>query len=241
MSSVKTVSMAIALAFAGTGMAAQAGVVVKSSGPSAGQYPPGKKVADGSRITLRDGDSVTILTSTTGTQVISGSGSHRVGKRGVSKRSTFTTLTKQRSSRGSRVGASRGPATAAPQGAPRNPNLWYVDVSQSATVCVANPAAVRLWRPGMEGDSTYVVANANSPEHVHVSFADGSMDTGWDLDRMPLQNGATYLLTGPNGGPATKVTFVLLDEVGDEAEGLAEQLIEKGCTQQLDLLTSAMS
>lgn len=240
MSSVRTVSMAIALAFAGTGIAAHAGVVVKSSGPSASQYPPGKKLPDGTQITLRDGDSVTILTSTTGTQVLSGAGNHRVGKRGVSRRSTFATLTKERASRRGRLGTSRsgGGATDATV---RSPNLWYVDVTQSGTVCVANPAAVRLWRPGTVGDSTYVVASSSSADHVHVAFEDGYMDTGWDLDRLPLSDGMTYLITGPDGASSSEITFAMLDAAGDEAEGLAEQLIEKGCTQQLDLLTLAMS
>lgn len=239
MSSVKTISTALALALAGTGMAAQAGMVIKSSGPSAGKYKPGTQLEAGSQITLKAGDSVTVLDKATGTQVISGEGTHRVGKRGTSKRQTFAVLTRKSSSRRGRVGAIRGGAT--PASTVRSPNLWYVDVSQSATVCVSSPEAVRLWRPGTEGDSTYVVANANSPDHVHISFTDGEMDTNWDLERLPLSDGTTYLLTGPDGGEASEVTFKMLPEASDDAEVLAQQLIEKGCGNQLDLLTSAMS
>ena len=56
--------MAVAAALAGATIAiaapeaAQAGTVVKSSGPSAAQYPVGKKLKDTDRITLKDGDSI---------------------------------------------------------------------------------------------------------------------------------------------------------------------------------------
>ncbi len=238
MSSVRAISIGLALAAAAMASAAQAGVVVKSSGPSAGQYPPGKKLDDDARITLKAGDSVTVLTGG-GTRVISGAGTHRVGARGASKRSTFAVLTRQRSSQRVRTGAVRAPDGV--MAMLRSPNLWYVDVSQSGTVCVANPDAVRLWRPGTEGNATYVLASATSPDHVHVAFADGEMDTGWNTDQMPLAEGASYTIMGPDGASASEVTFTMLDDPAVDAEGLAEQLIGKGCMVQLELLTSAMS
>ena len=238
MFSVRAIAIGLALAGAGLAGAAQAGVVVKSSGPSAGQYPPGKKLDDNARITLKNGDSVTVLT-TTGTRVIRGPGSHRVGERGASKRSTFAVLTRQRSSQRVRTGAVRG--TGSGLAGLSSPNLWYVDISQSGRRCVAAPNAVRLWRPGGEGEATYVLANADSPDHVHVSFGEGETDTAWDADRMPLTEGASYTITGPDGGEPNAISFTVLEEVPDDPEDLAQRLIEKGCTTQLELLASAMS
>lgn len=238
MFSVRAIMIGLALAGAGMAVAAQAGVVVKSSGPSAGEYPPGKKLDDNARITLKNGDSVTVLT-TSGTRVIRGPGSHQVGDQGASKRSTFAVLTRQRSTQRVRTGAVRGsgPGLASL----RSPNLWFVDVSQSGQMCVAQPNAVRLWRPGGEGNTTYVLANAQSPDHVHVSFSDGETDTAWDADRMPLTEGASYTITGPGGGEPRAISFTVLEDVPDDPEDLAQRLIEKGCTAQLELLASAMS
>ncbi len=226
-------ALGIVLASPGT---AHADVVVASSGPSSGQFPVGKKLSPVERITLKVGDSVTVLGST-GTRVIRGPGIHRVGARGPSKRSTFAVLTRQRSAQRVRTGAVRGDI---PGATLTSPNMWYVDVSKSGTMCVANLDSVRLWRPGTEGNSTYLIAKASSPDHIHVNFEDGAMVAEWDGMRMPLAEGATYKITGPGGGAASEVTFAMLDEPGDDPEALAEDLIAKGCTVQLELLASTM-
>lgn len=239
MFSVKTLMFSAALSVVGlTAVApegAQAGVVVKSSGPSAGQFPVGKKVDDNGRITLKSGDKVTVLSNGT-TRVISGPGTHRVSARGSSRRAAFRTLTQQRSASRARVGASRGDSTMSMT----SPNLWWVDVSQSGTMCVSDLSAVRMWRPGMEGASTYVFASAISTDHIHVSFPDGQMTTAWDAERMPLTEGASYMITGPGDGAPQEMNFATIATPPATAEALAEVLIEKGCNAQLELLTETL-
>lgn len=216
--------------------AALADVVVASSGPSAGQFPVGKKLAVTEQITLKAGDSVTVLGSA-GTRIISGAGNHRVGARGTAKRSTFATLTRQRDAARVRTGAVRGDLTGA---AMTRSNIWYVDVSQSGPMCIADGVTVQLWRPATEGSPTYMVGNAASPNHMHLAFAEGSTTTDWDLVQMPVEDGATYTITGPGGGPAIEVTFAVLAAQPDNPEDLAEALIAKGCTGQLELLSTAL-
>lgn len=237
MFSARTMFAALALGTAGiVATAAQAGVVIASSGPSAAQFPKGKKLADTDRITLKDGDSVTILDAA-GTRVLSGAGTHRVGARGSDKRSTFAVLTRQRAAQRVRTGAVRAGETAGPI---LSPNLWYVDVSKSGKVCVADPAAVQLWRPGTEGNSTYEIASAQSPEHMHVLFEDGATTAPWSAGQLPLNEGATFAITGPGGSPRSDVTVTLLDAPPDDPEALAAALMEKGCQVQLDLLAATM-
>ena len=237
MFSAKTMFAALALGAAGlVATAAQAGVVIASSGPSAAQFPKGKKLADTDRITLKEGDSVTILDAG-GTRVLSGAGTHRVGARGAEKRSTFAVLTRQRAAQRVRTGAVRAGETGGPI---LSPNLWYVDVSKSGKVCVADPVAVQLWRPGTEGNSTYEVASPTSPAHMHVAFEEGGTTAAWNTAQMPLTEGATYAIVGPGGSPKSDVTITLLDSPPDDPEALAETLMEKGCQVQLDLLAATM-
>ena len=237
MFSVRTFTIGLALTGAALAGAAQAGVVVSSSGPSKAQFPAGKKLDDNSSITLRDGDVVTVLTSA-GTKVIKGGGVHLVGATGDSKRSTFAVLTRQRSASRVRTGAVRGtgPAEGA---AERSPNLWYVDVSRSGTMCVASPEAVRLWRPGAQAAATYTLGAGG--QSVAVAFAENTRDVAWDVAAMPLSDGAKYSIAAPDGGSTNEVKFVMLDTVPEEPEDLAARLIEKGCTAQLELLTTALS
>ncbi|MGN6496972.1 MAG: hypothetical protein ACTHK5_06480 [Tsuneonella sp.] len=237
MFSARSIAAALVLGAAGiVATAAQAGVVIASSGPSAAQYPKGKKLADTDQITLKAGDSVTILDAS-GTRVLSGAGSYRAGGRGEAQRSTFATLTRQRSAQRVRTGAVRGGETDGPI---MSPSLWYVDVTKSGNFCVADPADVQLWRPGSEGDSTYEIANEHAPGHVHVTFDNGATTAQWSTEQMPLVPGAVYSITGPNGSPKTDVRFTVLSTVADSPEALAEELMDKGCQAQVDLLAAKL-
>lgn len=240
MSWVRNLSIGTALACASLMLfspaTVMADVVVASSGPSAGQFPVGRKLAATDQITLKAGDSVTVLGSA-GTRIISGAGNHRVGARGAAKRSTFATLTRQRDAARVRTGAVRGDLTGA---AITRSNIWYVDVTRSGAMCIADGMAVQLWRPATQGSPTYTVGNAGSADRMHLAFAEGSTTTDWDLVRMPVEDGASFTITGPGGAQPIEITFAVLGAQPGNPEDLAAALIEKGCTSQLELLSSAM-
>ncbi len=228
---------ALTIAALGVGVAAaQAGVVVKSSGPSAGQYPVGKKLDDSASITLKAGDSVTVLTSA-GTRVISGAGTHRVGAAGANKRSAFAVLTRQRSGNRVRTGAVRAGASTA---VARNPNLWNLDVSQGGRMCLTDSNLVNLWRPQTEGQATYIFRSAPSDFHVHVTFDDGVSQASLSSDALPLTATSAYSVSGPDGTSAQLVEFVILDSAPEDPESMAAVLAENGCTAQLDLLAERL-
>ena len=230
------ISAALACAMIAAPMTATAGVVVKSSGPSAAKYPVGTKLDDKGRITLKAGDSVTILTNG-GTRVIRGAGTHRVAKRGASKRSAIQALTRRRAAGQVRTGATRGDA---PAGTASNPNMWWVDVTKSGTMCVADMSAVQMWRPGGDEASTYVLASAVSAEHVHKTFPAGETTAAWDAERLPLTDGASYTITGPGGTTTSTVTFAQLESAPDAIEDLTLVLLDKGCTTQVEQLTASL-
>ena len=212
--------------------AASAGVVVAASGPSAGSYPVGKKIGDSERIVLRAGDTLTVLDGN-GTRVLRGAGTYSLGQQaGPSQRSTFALLTERRSSRGTGLGASRSGEEGTP------PNVWYVNVAQPGKVCLAGTQRVRLWRPTTEGDATYLVRADGGGSHT-VTFADGDTLAPWDTKLLPVSNGAVFHVAGPAGGPDKELSVVVLDQIAEEPEALAAQLIENGCLGQLELLSTA--
>jgi hypothetical protein len=214
---------------------ASAGVVVAASGPSAGSFPVGKKIGDSERIVLRAGDTLTVLDGN-GTRVLRGAGTFSLDQQaGPIQRGTFAVLTERRAAQRMRTGAVRGEEDGAPI---HSPNLWYVDVAQPGKVCLAGTDRVRLWRPSTEGDATYLVRADGGGSHT-VTFADGDMLAPWDTKLLPVSNGAVFHIAGPAGGPDKELSFVVLDAVADEPEALAAQLIENGCTRQLELLSTA--
>ena len=227
-------TIAIAAGVAAT--TAQAGVVVSASGPSAKTYPVGRKLADTDRIVLQPGDSITVLDQR-GTRVLRGAGTYTLAQQsGPSKSGTFAVLTRQRSAQRMRTGAVRagdvgGPVT--------SPNLWYVDVANSGTVCLPQADDVRLWRPTTEGGTTYSIKPAGGGSAAQVSFESGEMLAPWNDAALPLKDGASFVISRP-GAPDSTITFKVLGAVPADAEGLAERLIEADCKTQLGLLSSTL-
>jgi hypothetical protein len=228
-----------ALALAGAALAlpaaGHAGVVVKSTGPSATRYPVGSKIDDNATITLKAGDVITVLTAN-GTRVIKGAGTFRVGDRPQVAADRFASLTRKRAATRVRTGAVRGE----PEGNPTNPSLWYVDVTRSGTVCLYDLATVRLWRPGAPDTITYRMFNRENGTSVDVTFDETVTVAALDPARLPIVEGAPYTITGPDNATSAQVSFVLLQGDFEAPDTLGEALIAKGCTVQLDLLASGL-
>lgn len=218
-------------------VAAMAGVVVKSTGPSSSKYPVGAKVDDDATITLKAGDSVTVLTSK-GTKVMKGAGTFNVGEKPKATRARFAALTRTRNANRVRTGAVRGAETGAE---PTNPNLWYVDVTQGGTICLTDLSEVRMWRPSTEGIATYSVADSSSGASVDVTFDESESVAPLDPAILSLTAGTPYSVTGPEQGSAqVTITFVQLDQEYSEADQLAEALVAAGCLSQVELLADRL-
>lgn len=232
----RIVCAAIAVATYGSvPMAASAGVVVASSGPSAGDFPVGKKLGGSERIVLRSGDTLTVLDGN-GTRVLRGAGTYSLDQRaGPSQRTAFAALTERRSARRVTTGAVRAEDEGSPS---KPPSLWYVDVARAGKFCLGADERVRLWRSTIEGDATYSLRAASGDRHT-VTFADGEMLAPWDTKVLPVADDAVFGLSGPEGGEERELRFALLDTIAEEPEALADQLIENGCTGQLELLSAA--
>lgn len=214
-------------------VAAIAGVVVKSTGPSAATFKVGTKLEDTATITLKAGDVVTVLTAE-GTRVIKGAGTFRVGDRPQVASDRFASLTRKRAATRVRTGAVRAPD----DDAATNPSLWYVDVTRSGTICLYDLATVRLWRPGTAGTSTYRISADGTAAQAEVTFDDTVTVAALDPARLPVGEGGKYTITGPDGLTAAQIGFVLLSDDYPQPEALAEALIAKGCTVQLEALAT---
>ena len=217
-------------------VAALAGVVVKSTGPSATKYPVGTKLDDNASITLKAGDVVTVLTAE-GTRVIKGAGTFRVGDRPQVASDRFASLTRKRAATRVRTGAVRGDTDETAT----NPSLWYVDITRSGTICLYDLATVRLWRPGTEGTATYrIVGHGASEAQAEVTFDDTVTVAALDPARLPIAEGGHYIITAPDGTTSAELNFVLLADDLEAPDALAEALIAKGCSVQLEALASTL-
>jgi hypothetical protein len=228
-------AMALGAAALALPVAAMAGVVVKSTGPSSAKYPVGTKLDDNASVTLKPGDVITVLTAE-GTRVIRGGGTFRVGDRPQVAADRFAALTRKRAATRVRTGAVRGESDAMAT----NPNLWYVDVTRSGTFCLYDLATVRLWRPATGNVETYRIVGEDGSSPVEVTFDDVAAVAPLDPARLPIVEGGNYMITAPDGTTSAHLNFVLLPEDAEAPDELAEALIAKGCTVQLEMLASAL-
>lgn len=232
----KLVAGAAALALALPAVA-EAAIVVASSGPSAATYPVGKKLDNAGTITLRAGDTLTVLDGK-GTRVLRGAGTFPVAAAAgtPAKGATFAVLTMQRSAQRVRTGAVR---TGVGGDAPASPNLWFIDVSKPGKRCLVAGQPVRLWRLDTAAAATYSLAPAAGGTAVPVTFAAGSGVAPWDAAKLPVSDGGRYTVSA-NGKALGTVETALLSSQPTDVESAAVALIAKGCTAQLDLLATTM-
>ncbi|MGZ8286282.1 MAG: hypothetical protein ACXW27_07625 [Allosphingosinicella sp.] len=195
-------------------------LVVRSVGPSAKAYPPGRAVGENTPVILKAGDVVTVL-APSGARTLRGPGTFKVAGGGTAP--AFNAR--------SRFSAMRGPE------APPSPGLWDVDVSKSGNVCLNGAGQVLLWRPAAAAEATLQVTPASGPGQP-VAWPAGRLVQRWP-QQLPIADGAEYSLKWAGSGEPTRLRFKALAAVGDDPTDLAKALIDNGCQSQLDLLLKA--
>ncbi|MDE2563917.1 MAG: hypothetical protein KGL48_16895 [Sphingomonadales bacterium] len=223
------------LALGGAAMA-QA-IVIRSTGPSAGQYPQGKKLPAAASVTLRAGDRVTVLDKS-GTRVLSGPGTFSVTgavDHTNSGGAVETMLAMGGARMRTRTGAVRGdlPDAAPPTGPD---SVWYIDVSKGGTYCVADPAKLVLWRPNHVEAASGKLAGASGTV-ASVEWKRGNALKLWPSAALPVVDGKSYTFSDPVG-PSVTITTRLMGEVPADSMDIAAKMAAMGCTRQLDVLAN---
>lgn len=242
MSSVKMrrpLSVAVSAAVLGSALsiaspAAAETLVVRASGPSAGSYSPGRKLPDGASVTLKSGDVLTLLDGR-GTRTLRGPGVFGASGSASTTGASMASFLGMRTTSRARTGAVRGKETAVE---PRSPNLWYVDIRNAATTCIADPANVKLWRPGSTGAATLTISGATGKGSA--VFEAGQSVAAWPAS-LAVKEGAAYELSGAGLARPVTIHFTLLPSAADGLENTAATLIARKCNAQLDLLIETVA
>jgi len=192
-------------------------LVVRSLGPSAKLYPPGRAVAENMALVLKAGDVVTVL-APSGARTLRGPGTFKVAGGGAA--APFNPR--------ARFGAMRGPEM------PPTPGLWDVDVSSGGNFCLADGGQALLWRPGGAA-ATLEVTPATGGGRQQVDWASGRQVQRWP-QQLPVADGAEYSLQWAGQDKATRLKFRTLTAAGEDSTALARAFIDKGCEAQLDRL-----
>jgi hypothetical protein len=195
-------------------------VVVKSLGPSAKSYPPGKTLPESAKISLQGGDVVTVI-GPSSAQTLRGPGNFDAKQ---------VALSAAASQRG-RFGALRAAEVT------QSPGIWDIDASAGGKVCVADAAKLQVWRADVEAPISVVIRSDDGQSQT-LSWAAGKALTAWP-GALPLKNGASYSVEWPDGGDIGKLQVVTIATPPTDLVGAAQVLLANGCQKQLDLLVDS--
>ncbi len=212
-------------------------IVVRSNGPSAKNYPPGKPLPDKTLVALKAGDSVTILDGQ-GTRILKGPGNFSTTASSAAAGSSFGQLLRNTGARQARTGAVRGSGSTGPV---RSPNLWFVDVSKSGTICLADMSAVSLWRSSATNAQPLSLTRISDGKSVAIDFRAGQSVRAWPVADLPAVDGSQFRLSGPGMAAPATIKIAALGPNPQGLDGTASALIRKGCNAQLDLLIETVA
>lgn len=207
-------------------------LVVRSIGPSAAAYKPGRKLADTAAIALKAGDQITLLDNK-GTRTLKGPGSFTASSSGSpAASSSLASLAGQPAARRARTGAVRDVRALAET---VRPNIWMVDAGTPGTVCVPAGDAVSIWRKDAEVAGVTTITGPGGA-NGQIDWIKGQSMQPWPAT-LPVQAGASYMLKGASvGAEGTALKFATVNSPPSDLSGLGGVLIEQGCTAQLDML-----
>jgi hypothetical protein len=197
-------------------------IVVRATGPSAGQYPVGKALPDNGSLRLRGGDTVVLLDAK-GSRTLKGPGIFPAAATGSSAGvSSFSALMASANGRRGRVGAVRP--------APQPRQLWQASSDHDETFCFTNPAGVLIRRDNIAEPKTVSVTDLTSGKTAAVRFAAAQQVVEWPA-AVPLVSGSRYRI-------GTAQAAMKQIAAGTSFADLGSSLIRNGCMAQLDALST---
>lgn len=228
----KTIALAAmpAVLFGATAAMANT-IVVRSNGPSAKSFPPGKTLASNSKVSLQAGDTLTVLDNR-GTSVLKGPGSFTVTTT-TATGSSFGQFLRNTGGRQARTGATRNLDTSSKV---LSPNIWFVDVSKGGNVCLANATAATLWRPNSASAGALTLTSVSSGKSATLQFGEGQSARAWPVATVPLSNNGKYRLSGAGMAEPVTVTVRALGLDSPQLDSVATMLIRNDCAAQTELL-----
>lgn len=217
------------------GMALAQATIVRSSGPSAAANKVGSKLPEGAKIKLDTNDRVTVL-GKSGTRVFVGPGTFVVGSNSSTQPRTRMADFVSRKGALARVraGAVRGPDqddSTVPMAAP---GVWLLEPESEGRFCYNTTGRLIVWRALSDTPGVAKITAPGWSYLVDLAWDTKSRIKAWPADEAPLDDGAVYSITAPEGGDPHQITIVRLDNPPDDAEALFGVLMEKGCTAQAE-------
>lgn len=233
------------LAFVASSAAAVAqAVVVRSTGPSAVNYPKGKRLSANAGVVLKAGDVVTVLDKA-GTRVLKGAGSFTIDSAINRDRGAAALLARSLSNPASvRAGAVRSGAGAGAADMALPVSIWVADTAQGGNVCVPRGSDLYLWRGKADARSFTWLTESEGGEMVRMQWPPMTAGIAWPKTMLAPQEGRIYRIydeTTPDKAAEFRIVTLEPEAVPADAAALGTLLLDNGCKAQFEWLAEVLA
>lgn len=213
---------------AGTAQAASL-IVVEARGIA---LKPGTQVDDSKPLTLKQGQHVTLISTTGATLTIDGpyNAPPSAGGGGKSVAATLAALGTERNARTGEAGVTRGNAPST------LPEPWLVDVTRSGNVCLREGTQPVFWRPDAKSAVMLTVMPVDRSWKSKAQWAAGASRITVTTD-VPMHGGAAYVVNYAGTDYALALNTVPASLANDSMR--AAWMVQKGCEAQAEALVRA--
>lgn len=234
------------MAFAVSSATLAQAVVVRSTGPTAVNYPKGKRLAANASVVLKAGDVVTVLDKA-GTRVLKGAGSFVMDNAVNRDRGAAALLARSLSNPASvRAGAVR---SASVRGASTSDetlpvSIWIADTAQDGNVCVPRGSDLYLWRSKADARSFTWLTESEGGEMVRMQWPPKTAGIAWPKTMLAPQEGRTYRIydeTTPDKAAEFRIVTLEPEAVPADAAALGTLLLDNGCKAQFEWLAEVLA
>ncbi len=234
--------LALALSFAVSAQAMAQAVVVRSTGPSAVNYPKGKRLAATDQVALKAGDVVTVLDKA-GTRILRGAGVFSLTVAINRDRGSAALLARSLSNPASvRAGAVRGAGDTTGEHV-MPVSIWLADTEQGGTVCVPRGSDLYLWRSESAKRSFSWLTEATGGEMVRMQWPPKTVGIAWPKTMLAPQEARTYRIydeIAPDKITEFQIVMIEPEAVPADAASLGTLLLDNGCKAQFDWLAATL-
>lgn len=235
-------TLGLTLGLAVSGQALAQAVVVRSTGPSAVNYPKGKRLAATDQVALKAGDIVTVLDKA-GTRVLRGAGTFSLVVAANRDRSGAALLARSLSNPASvRAGAVRGAGDTSGENV-MPVSIWLADTDEGGTVCVPRGSDLYLWRKDSANRSFSWLTEATGGEMVRMQWPPKTVGIAWPKTVLAPQEARTYRIydeTTPDKATEFRIVMIEPEAVPADAASLGTLLLDNGCKAQFDWLAASL-
>lgn len=218
-------------------------VVVRSTGPTAVNYPKGKRLPANASVVLKAGDVVTVLDKA-GTRVLKGAGTFVMDSAVNRDRGAAALLARSLSNPASvRAGAVRGAASGDPE-VVLPVSIWIADTNQDGYVCVPRGSDLYLWRGKAEARSFTWLTESEGGEMVRMQWPPKTAGIAWPKTMLAPQEGRTYRIydeTAPDKAAEFRIVTLEPEAVPADAAALGTLLLDNGCKAQFEWLAEVLA